>query len=155
VVTIIAVGTVFTVEYIDNQVHVAMMEGKVAVVSNRATPSSADTGGEEDISLVAGQELSVSRDGHSRVNSQADIEAATAWRRGKVIIRAEPLGEAVERMNRYSRMQIQIHDEALAAKQVSGVFEAGDTQGFVSAVQQILPVAVDYENSHLVTLRGK
>src|SRR5260370_8546183 len=30
--TIIAIGTVFTVEYVDRKVHVAMMEGKVAVV---------------------------------------------------------------------------------------------------------------------------
>jgi ferric-dicitrate binding protein FerR (iron transport regulator) len=32
-------------------------------------------------------------------------------------------------MNRYSRLQIRIDDAALAAKQISGVFEAGDTQG--------------------------
>jgi transmembrane sensor len=154
--TIVAVGTVFTVEYIDNKVHVAMMEGKVSVVSSTVTrTASADTGGREDISLIAGEELRVSRDGRSTVAPKADLEAATAWREGKVIIRSESLGEAVQRMNRYSRLQIRIDDAALAAKQVSGVFEAGDIPGFVSALERYLPVAADYADSHTVKLRMK
>jgi transmembrane sensor len=154
--TIVAVGTVFTVEYIDSQVHVAMMEGKVAVVPTTVTKTaSADAGGREDISLIAGEELHVSRDGRSTVTPKADLEAATAWREGKVIIRSESLGAAVQRMNRYSRLQIRIDDTALAAKQVSGVFEAGDVPGFVSALERYLPVAADYADSHTVKLRMK
>jgi transmembrane sensor len=153
--TIVAVGTVFTVEYIDSQVHVAMMEGKVAVVPTTVGPASADTGSREDISLIAGEELRVSRDGRSTVTPKADLEAATAWREGKVIIRSESLGEAVQRMNRYSQRQIRIDDAALAEKQVSGVFEAGDVAGFVSALERYLPVAADYADSHTVKLRMK
>jgi transmembrane sensor len=138
--SIVAVGTVFTVEYVDSQVHVAMMEGKV------------DVGG---ISLIAGEELRVSRDGQSTVTAKADLEAATAWREGKVIIRTEPLGEAIVRMNRYSRLKIEIEDSELAAKQVSGVFEAGDNQGFVRAIELYLPVAADYSDSKTVKLRLK
>jgi transmembrane sensor len=75
--TIVAVGTVFTVEYVDSQVRVAMMEGKVAVVPTTvAATASADAGGGEGISLVAGEELRVSRDGRSTVTPKADIEAA-------------------------------------------------------------------------------
>jgi len=149
---IVAVGTVFTVEYVDSQVHVAMMEGKVAVVST-AAPTTTEAGGGESISLIAGEELHVSRDGRSTVTPKADLEAATAWREGKVIIRTESLGEAVERMNRYSRLQIKIDDAALAEKKVSGVFEAGDTPGFVSAIELYLPVVADYSDSHTVRLR--
>ena len=150
--TIVAVGTEFTVEYVDSQVHVAMMEGKVAVVPT-VVPAGAPIG--EGISLTAGEELHVSRDGHNTVTPKADLAAATAWREGKVVMRAESLGEAVERMNRYSRVKIEIDDAALAEKHMSGVFEAGDTQGFVSAIQQYLPVTVDYEDAHTVKLRLK
>ena len=150
--TIVAVGTEFTVEYVDSQVHVAMMEGKVAVVPT-VVPAGAASG--EGISLVAGEELHVSRDGHNTVTPKADLEAATAWREGKVVMRAESLGEAVERMNRYSRVKIEIDDAALAEKHMSGVFEAGDTQGFVSAIQRYLPVTADYEDAHTVKLRLK
>jgi transmembrane sensor len=148
---IVAVGTVFTVEYVDSQVHVAMMEGKVAVVP---TPASAYANG-DGISLVAGEELHVSRDGRSTVTPKADLEAATAWRQGKVIIRTQPLSDAVQRMNRYSRLQIKVDDPALAAKQISGVFEAGDSQGFLSAVERYLPVGADYTDSHTVNLHLK
>jgi ferric-dicitrate binding protein FerR (iron transport regulator) len=220
--TIIAVGTVFTVEYVDQKVHVAMMEGKVAVVpqpspdfrppSASVSPSdgkgqgvrlgkrvarsettllphtgegarSADEGStlspsegegqgvrlahseslktgqegthdqEGTIELIAGEELHVSRDGKSVVTANADIEAATAWREGKVIIRSEALGDAAQRLNRYSRRQIQIDDPALATKLISGVFEAGDTQGFVSAVQRYLPVSVDDSDASTIKLR--
>lgn len=154
--TIVAVGTVFTVEYVDSQVHVAMMEGKVTVVPTAvAAAASPDSGNGEGISLVAGEELRVARDGRSTVTPKADLEAATAWRDGKVVIRTEPLGEAVQRMNRYSRFQIEIDDAALAAKQISGVFEAGDTQGFVRAIERYLPVAADYADSNTVKLRMK
>jgi len=97
--------------------------------------------------------LRVSRDGENTVTPKADIEAATAWREGKVIIRRETLGDAVRRLNRYSRRQIQIDDAALAAKLISGVFEAGDTQGFVSAVQRYLPVTVDESASRTIKLK--
>jgi transmembrane sensor len=150
--TIVAVGTEFTVEYVDSQVHVAMMEGKVAVVPT-VVQAGAPSG--EGISLIAGEELHVSRDGHNTVTPKADLAAATAWRQGKVVMRAESLGEAVERMNRYSRVKIKIVDAALAEKHMSGVFEAGDTQGFVSAIQRYLPITADYEDAHTVKLRLK
>jgi transmembrane sensor len=152
--TIVAVGTVFTVEYVDSQVHVAMMEGKVAVVPT-VVPATTGADSGEDISLIAGEELHVSRDGRSTVTPKADLEAATAWREGKVIIRTESLSKAVERMNRYSRLQIKIDDATLAEKHVSGVFEAGDTPGFVRAIELYLPVAADYTDSHTVKLRMK
>jgi len=182
--TIIAIGTVFTVEYVDRKVHVAMMEGKVAVVpaesahpgnthpSSSSPPALSDGDGQgvrlekgsalseksrddrnATIELIAGEELRVSRDGENTVTPKADIEAATAWREGKVIIRRESLGDAVRRLNRYSRRQIQIDDAALAAKLISGVFEAGDTQGFVSAVQRYLPVIVDESASRTIKLK--
>lgn len=174
--TIIAVGTVFTVEYVDQKVHVAMMEGRVAVVPKQAsgavsdstylasvdssnahgtpvkkTSAQPDSQGEA-IELSAGEELHVARDGQTVVTPKADLEAATAWREGKVIIRTEPLSEAVKRLNRYSKMQIRISDGVLADKRISGVFEAGDTQGFISAVQRYLPVDADYSDSDTVRL---
>ncbi|MGH3427895.1 MAG: FecR family protein [Mycobacteriales bacterium] len=171
--TIVALGTVFTVEYLDRQVRVAMMEGRVAVVSSQTqvrsreqsrpetanrtsssgsgpapTPRVLDfEGGANTIELSAGEELRVNENGRTTVTSGADLEAATAWRAGKVIFRAETLGEAVRRVNRYSRLQIEIEDSQLASRQISGVFEAGDTQGFVNALQQYLPISVKYTDS--------
>jgi transmembrane sensor len=170
--TIVAVGTVFTVEYADQTVHVAMMEGKVAVLSqeaeangdaqgsanlsspngNVATPSGAAP---NTIELVAGEELRFARDGHPTVKPKADIEAATAWREGKVIFHSEPLGEAVRRLNRYSHTKLQVDGADLSNLSVSGVFDAGDSRAFADAVQSYLPVTADYSQADIIKLRMK
>jgi transmembrane sensor len=168
--TIVAVGTVFTVEYADQTVHVAMMEGKVAVLSqgagpggdaqgsaNLSSPNVASPSGAapNTIELVAGEELRFARDGHPTVKPKADIEAATAWREGKVIFHSEPLGEAVRRLNRYSRTKLQVDGADLSNLSVSGVFDAGDSRAFADAVQTYLPVMADYSQNDVIRLRMK
>ena len=168
--TIVAVGTVFTVEYADQTVRVAMMEGKVAVLSQEAGTSddaqgSANSGlpsgrmavrsgaAPNTIELVAGEELRFARDGHPTVKPKADIEAATAWREGKVIFRSEPLGEAVRRLNRYSHTKLQLDGAELSNLSVSGVFDAGDSRAFADVVQSYLPVTADYSQADIIRLR--
>lgn len=143
--TVVAIGTVFTVEYVDRNIHVAMLEGKVLVGEGRA----------EGVSLSAGEELHIASNGKTLITPKADLEAATAWRQGKVIFRTEPLAKAVNRMNRYSRLQLEIDDASLAAKNISGVFEAGDTRGFVDALQRYLPVTAEYTSDDIVRLRAR
>lgn len=171
--TVIALGTVFTVEYVDSQISVAMLEGKVAVLSQDdsagkiqpppvAVPPSGGTTRSGNpqapggiIELKAGEALRVQGSGRAMIIPKADLEAATAWREGKVIFHEEPLGEAVRRLNRYSQLQIEIDDGDLAAMQVSGVFEAGNAQAFVEAVQAYLPATAVYADSNTVKLRAK
>jgi transmembrane sensor len=59
----------------------------------------------------------------------------------------------VRRLNRYSSVQIEISDPALASMQVSGVFETGDVQAFIDAVQSYLPVSADTSRSGTIRLR--
>jgi len=184
--TIVALGTDFTVEYVDHEMHVAMLEGRVAVVSEpthvaaaphrssrppssvskalsgaRGTPSkegetTAPTGEEgASVVLVAGEALRVSREGSATLISKADLEAATAWRRGKVIFRNEPLGEAVRRVNRYSRVQLEVDDPGLARIPFSGVFDTGDARTFAEAVQTFLPVSLETPDSDTIRLRAR
>lgn len=163
---VVAVGTVFTVEYIGQEMKVAMLEGKVAVLPQPSDAGSVDERaraleapsmkslrlGTGDIYLIAGQALRVRGDGQETVTPHADLEAMTAWREGKVIFHNEPLGEAVRELNRYSSVQIEISDPTLASMQVSGVFEAGDVQAFVEAAQSYLPVSVDDSQSGTIRL---
>ncbi len=171
--TVIAVGTVFTVEYVDRKIHVAMLEGKVAVLApnhvgetvtlspaagerrhESDAPRSTEPHNAAEIYLTAGEELHVARDGRAVVTPEADLAATTAWREGKVIFRTEPLSEAVSRMNRYSHLQIEIDDPSLASRHISGVFEAGDSHGFVDALQRYLPITADYTDSDTVRLKA-
>jgi len=157
---IVAVGTVFTVEVADSQVHVAMLEGKVAVLED-SNPSPSPNGSgtsanlPRPIELAAGEALSVSAGGHAVVTPKADLEAATAWREGKIIFRSEPLEEAIRRVNRYSRVQIDLEAGALSSSEISGVFEAGDTQGFLDAIERYLPVQADTTQPDRIRLRAR
>jgi len=157
---IVAVGTVFTVEYADQQVHVAMLEGKVAVLNEssevgyRGVPAHAAEP-ERAIELAAGEELHVNAGGHAVVTAKADLEAATAWRDGKIIFRSESLGEAIRRVNRYSRVRIDLEPGILSTSKISGVFEAGDTQGFVDAIERYLPLTADTTRSDRIELRAR
>jgi transmembrane sensor len=159
--TIVAVGTVFDVEYVDRQVQVAMVEGRVTVLTNDQSGSAATPGANSTssasspVELSAGDALQVRADGASTILPKTDIEAATAWRQGKVIFRDQTLAEAVHRLNRYSRRQVIIDDSALAQMKVSGVFDSDDAQAFADAMQAYLPVAADFSLPSAIHLRVK
>jgi transmembrane sensor len=63
-----------------------------------------------------------------------------AWEAGQLSFSDEPLGEAVERMNRYSTVRLSVGDETARGIQISGVFNADDTGGFVAGVTGVFPV---------------
>ncbi len=151
--TIVALGTVFTVEYVDREVQVAMLEGRVAVFAPPARERSRSAA--MPIELAVGEALRVRQDGRTSVTPHADLAAATAWRKGQVIFHDEPLAEAVRRLNRYSRVQIEVTDPALAQLSISGLFETGDTRAFADALQSYLPVTADYSDPDVIELRMK
>jgi transmembrane sensor len=168
--TIVDVGTVFTVEYVDKTVQVALLEGKVSVLTPEAmsdgdaSVGSAAVGiqsppgsgsAPQAIELSAGEELRFAQNGKAIVTPQADIQAATAWREGKVIFHEEPLREAVRRLNRYSKTQLQIDGPELADLSINGVFEAGDSRAFAQALEAYLPVIADYSQGDVIKLRMK
>jgi len=139
--TVIALSTVFTVEYADREVHVATLEGRVAVMPQSTSKA---------VELSAGEALDVSQDRRVTVVPHADLEAATAWRSGRLVFKGETLGAAVRRVNRYSRVQITVDDPSLAQEPINGMFDTGDTAGFVTAIQLALPIAVDWGNPRRV-----
>lgn len=155
--TITAVGTSFNVDHTDRGMQVAMVEGKVVVSVERSPrrggKESRPAASIESSDLVAGQALRVDADGRMELLANADIAAAIAWRQGKIILTDTTLGEAVRRFNRYSRMQIVIDGSEIETLRVSGVFEIGDTQAFIEAIQASLPIAAVPEGADLMRLR--
>lgn len=139
--TVVALGTAFNVEIVKDKVLVTLVEGKVAVtdaidekttgVPDPRTPALSPAIQE----LAPGQRLVATASGTAEVQAAADITKTTAWRRGKLIFEDEPLALAIERMNRYSRISLVAGDDGVASLGVSGVFDAGDTEAFVEALE--------------------
>ncbi len=124
--SVVAVGTMFTVERESRDLVVTLLEGKVVVSAGRASDA--------PIELAPRQELTLSEGGEATLRSDIDPELALAWREGKLIFDNEPLGRVVARINNYVSTPISVQPD-IASLPISGVFKAGDTAAFIGAVK--------------------
>lgn len=147
--TIVAHGTQFSVERVAGTVLVTLLEGRVAVTGIATAPGSATAPVPEQkllappvIELTAGQGLQVRANGRATVVPQIDVQRASAWQSGRLVFDNEPLASAAERVNRYSKLQIEV-SSSVADVAVSGMFTAGDANAFVEAISTYFPVQVE------------
>lgn len=157
--TVIALGTQFNVERVADTVLVTLLEGRIAVTGVATTSSRTATHATVTegmpapepearpsttsvIELTAGQGLQVRANGRATVVPKVDVQRATAWQSGRLFFDDEPLASAAERVNRYSKLQIQV-SPSVAELQVSGVFTAGDATAFVEAISTYFPVRIE------------
>lgn len=141
--TVVAVGTAFNVEKLGPKILVTLIQGRVVVKADAAGP----------IHLTAGQEM-VAIGNRLPVLQRADLDAATAWESGHLIFRGESLGDAVQRMNRYTHNPITV-SPAAASFPISGVFGAGDIGTFVNAVTAYFPVDATTDAQNRIRLEKR
>lgn len=158
--TIVAHGTQFDVERVSGSVLVTLLEGRVAItgIGTGPDPVAMRTGATDAralpspgvtppvpsvIELTAGQGLQVRANGHATVVPKIDMQRATGWQDGRLFFDNEPLASAVERVNRYSKLQIEV-SPSVADVSVSGVFTAGDANAFVEAISTYFPVRAEH-----------
>lgn len=147
-----ALGTVFTVRRLPsapNALAVTLVEGRVEVSMEQPTPALPSP-----VVLQPGQRLEVTgAKGTPRLGS-APIEHAIAWARQEVALDDVSLPEAIAEMNRYSRRQIVLErDPRLTPLRVSGVYGAGDNEGFAQAVAALHGLEVRRQDDRLVILK--
>jgi transmembrane sensor len=126
-----AVGTAFGVESSSRGVVVTVAEGKVAVADSPQARSSG-----EEIFLVAGQQVTVPDSGAVAPVRAVDTTRALAWAQGQLVFENDTLADVVQEFNRYNRVQLSITDAQLAARKVSGVFEATDSETLLAFIRQ-------------------
>ncbi len=140
---VVATGTAFNIDILDPEVRVTLIEGKVLVVPRSPRPLLGEPPLQaRSVELHAGEALVARKDAPAQVVATADLAQATAWQAGRLSFDREPLGKAVERMNRYSERKITVADPKVASVPVSGEFNAGDIDAFLEAVNGFLPVRV-------------
>ena len=121
-----AVGTRFDVRRDGAVAKVTLVEGIVQVSDSGPSPRAWTLGPGEQVRL-----------GRAPARVTADVAAATSWTSGRVIFRGLPLGQAIDEVNRYSPHKIRLAAQAVADVPVSGSFETGDVDAFVSAVSDL------------------
>lgn len=110
-----ALGTAFDIALEPSGARVTVLEHRVAVSS----------GGKTTI-VEEGQQTGFERNAPVRAPGSADVDAATAWRRGKLIVNRRPLAEALAAIGRYHRGFVYCIDPSVCARRISGVFGAED-----------------------------
>ena len=133
---VVAVGTRFDVYQRNSGAVVTVAEGRVAVFSSGAAPTQATAGLPAGQLLGAGQRILLSAHG-TAVPEAVDLSQSEAWLKQQVIFRKRPLGEVVDEFNRYAKLHLELTDQAARGIEVSGVFDAYDTESFLAFVATI------------------
>ncbi len=105
-----------------------------------------------EIELVANQQL-VAGGPQPIVPLQVDSIQALAWAEGRLVFHHQPIAEAVREFNRYNRLQLRVEDTALAARPVSGVFNADDPEAFIDFLRDAANVQVERDERQVVVIR--
>lgn len=137
-----ALGTRFLVHEWGNSVTVSVEESAVAVEA-------------PDLSQAVvrqGQDTSYELGGGIGPVETADLDADTAWRRGKLIFQNRPLGQVVADVNRYRPGTIRIMDGRLRSMRISGIFNVSHPDGVLDAITSALPVKAVHLTSYVVLL---
>lgn len=144
--SVTAVGTTFNVEKLNSKTLVALLRGRVIIESEAG-------GAHVPILLSAGEQVTAAA-GHLSAIQRLNPEDVRAWESGHLIFRNEPLGDAVERVNRYASNPIMVAPAA-AAIPISGVFNAGDIGSFISAITGYFPVEATTDSENRIRLQRR
>ena len=139
--TVTALGTAFDVAVEKAWAHVMVSQHRVAVES-----------GGSSVIVEEGQQSAFARGAVAQPPEAVNIEHATAWRRGKLIVRNRPLGEVVEALGRYHHGYVYIVNSELRARPVTGVFQADDPLAALDEIETSLGVHAAYLSNYLIIL---
>lgn len=151
--TVVAVGTAFDVERVNDKVLVTLIRGRIVVKGSSVTDTDPTRKSHPSISLRAGQQLVASRDAPPAIMPM-NLQMASAWENGQLVFNGDTLAEAVVRVNRYTDQPIQV-DPAIASIRIIGSFSAGDVSTFVSAVTSYFPVQATTNANNTVLLQPR
>lgn len=133
-----ALGTVFDVDIQPRQVSVTVVEGTVGVTTD-AKLNSVD---KNIVVMQANSRIHYQESGFISAPKQVNSDMETAWRRGKLIFNAKPLGAVIAELERYRSGKIILIGQQLQSLKVTGVFDLTQPEEILQAIETTLPVSV-------------
>lgn len=128
-------GTRFNVRRTGDAVEVAVESGSVAVRAGHWWSR-------KQVLLGGGQGTRALADGDLSAPSSVDVSSLLAWHAGRLVVRNQPLADAVAELNRYGGKAIRIGNADLGRLRISGVFSVDSPQSFLELLPAIAPVRV-------------
>lgn len=137
-----AVGTRFFVRVDGAPEPVGVAEGRVEAETRAGR------------TMIAGGEV-VHRDTDDRLSVRdADVDRATAWRHGKLVVSGQPLSTILADLGRYRRGRILLLDAALGARQFTGTLDLRDTDDALAVLAASLRLKLTRVTPFLVVVRA-
>jgi len=141
---IIAVGTRFDVYRKPDITEITVADGEVAVFAGTPSWLGGPGGVPAEVQRVAaGYQVRIDGSGPPAQPVPADLNQTLGWVQHKIVFQHRPLGEVAAEFNRYGKILVEIEDEELRALPVSGMFDAGDTESFVTFLETLPGVRVE------------
>ncbi|MEM7706892.1 MAG: FecR domain-containing protein [Pseudomonadota bacterium] len=157
-----AVGTRFVVRVLENKINLLVTSGRVKLAAFDALPLAPR--GDGPISLDNRPTELVDAGHRARLDRrQATVEPVaqkimdrqTAWRDGRLIFEGEPLEYVVSEIGRYTETRIVISDADLRETPMGGVFQTGEVEALLTALESSMNIEVDRIRDDLVYLKRK
>ena len=134
----IAVGTQFDVYRKLASVEITVIQGEIAVFIGAPSWLQTATDVPAEVQRVAaGYQIRVDAAGFSAQPVRVDENQTLGWVQHKIVFDHRPLGEVAAEFNRYGAVPVEIDDEELRALPVSGMFDAGDTESFITFLETL------------------
>lgn len=156
-VSVRAVGTAFVVRYQGLDIEVLVTEGKVDVGPPAAVAEAAPH--RAVVRVGAGEHVTVRPDETGAVAPAVEKVAPAAqlssldWQAPHLVFVDKPLREVAAEFNRRNRVQLEIRDEALAARAVGGNFRPDNVEAFVRLLEGNGDIAVERPAPDRIVLR--
>jgi transmembrane sensor len=132
-----AIGTRFNVALDAESVTVVVLDGVVEVAPKTSEPRvSTRLSRGESAAFGPGGTLT------DAAPERASPERVVAWREGKVRFDGWSLEQAIAEHNRYAHKAIRLDGSGPTNIRVSGAFRIGDTQAFLNALGELVPIQV-------------
>lgn len=159
-VTIRAVGTEFNVRRVMDQTIVAVTEGAVDVLqslrlSDRRPRQATTRNPLETIHLVAGEQVSIGPLEPVVAVRQIEPKAVGGWQEGRLEFADEPLSMVIDTINRYSRRDVVITDQAVKQFRFTGTVSREHIDEWLLALSEIFPVDVRRVGNETVLISAR
>lgn len=149
---VIVTGTRFAVSLRDDRAEVSLLEGRVAIgrrdVRERDALAAA-------VALTPGQRADFAPGGQRIVVQAADVEAATAWREGRLVFHDAPLATVIAEAGRYADADMVVADPRLARVRVTAVLPLTGEEALIDRMDRLLPITVEHTSDGRALIRAE
>ncbi|VUD47015.1 hypothetical protein TDB9533_00940 [Thalassocella blandensis] len=152
--TVTAVGTEFNVSKLSEAIKVDVTEGIVEFKIENDDSIAHDASHSNIVtSLKVGDAVLYDFQENQAHFSQVNYAKIHAWRDNKIYFKEDTLDAVIQEYNRYIVPKIIVVDDELNKQKITGIFQQGDLDSFIFALQQALNAQVETYGDRILIMK--